>query len=101
MIKSELIIKLFEKQTNFLLDDIEQGMNAVLRYMGDAIANGSRIEIRGFGNFSCHYHAPRKARNPRTGKIFYTEGRNKPHFKPGKDLKVRVNANRDNAIIKN
>ena len=98
MVKSELIVRIFEKQKNFPFKDIERGVNAILRCMGDALAKGNRIEIRGFGSFSCHYHAPRKAHNPRTGKKLYTAGRNKPHFKPGKELKLRVNANRNRPI---
>lgn len=98
MVKSELIIRIFEKQNNFSFKDIERGVNAILRCMGDALATNNRIEIRGFGSFSCHYHAPRKAHNPRTGKKLYTEGRHKPHFKPGKELKEQVNANRHKPI---
>lgn len=91
MNKSELINRLFEKQNRFLLTDIERGVKAILKCMGDAIATGHRVEIRGFGSFSCRYLSPREARNPRTGKKVYTIGRNKPHFKPGKELKARVN----------
>ena len=98
MVKSELIVKIFEKQKNFPFKDVERGVNAILRCMGDTLAHGHRIEIRGFGSFSCHYHAPRKAHIPRTGIKLYTRGKNKPHFKPGKELKTRINANRHKPI---
>lgn len=98
MKKSEFIYRLFEKQNTFLLNDVKRGVNAILKCMGDAMAVGNRVEIRGLGSFSCHYHAPRKARNPRTGEKVYIEGKYKPHFKPGNELKVQVNANRDKPI---
>jgi integration host factor subunit beta len=98
MVKSELIIRIFEKQKNFSFKDVARGVNAILRSMSDALAKGDRIEIRGFGSFTCHYHAPRKAHNPRTGKRVFTSGRNKPHFKPGKALNMAVNANRDQPL---
>jgi integration host factor subunit beta len=94
MVKSELIVRIFKRQKNFPLQDVERGVNAILRCIGDALAKGRRSEIRGFGSFSCHYHPPRQAHNPRTRIKLYTKGKYKPHFKPGKELKNRVNDNR-------
>ena len=60
--------------------------------MTDALADGDRIEIRGFGSFSLHHRAPRVGRNPKTGETVKLEGKSVPHFKPGKELRERVNA---------
>jgi integration host factor subunit beta len=59
--------------------------------MSLALANGERIEIRGFGSFSLHYRPPRVGRNPKTGSSVPLPGRHVPHFKAGKDLRERVN----------
>ena len=59
--------------------------------MGDALADGERIEIRGFGSFSLHFRPPRIGRNPKTGDSVALPGKHVPHFKPGKELRERVN----------
>ena len=63
----------------------------ILDHMSDALARGERIEIRGFGSFSLHYRAPRVGRNPKTGEPVSLPGKYVPHFKPGKELRERVN----------
>ncbi len=55
--------------------------------MASTLAQGERIEIRGFGSFSLHYRAPRTGRNPKTGDKVELEGKYVPHFKPGKELR--------------
>jgi len=60
--------------------------------MVDTLATGDRIEIRGFGSFSLHYREPRIGRNPKSGEKVELEGKYVPHFKPGKELRDRVNA---------
>jgi integration host factor subunit beta len=60
--------------------------------MSQTLASGDRIEIRGFGSFSLHYRAPRIGRNPKTGESVGLSGKHVPHFKPGKELRDRVNA---------
>ena len=62
--------------------------------VSEALASGERIEIRGFGSFSLHYRPPRMGRNPKTGEAVALAGKNVPHFKPGKDLRERVNESR-------
>ena len=59
--------------------------------MAQTLQKGERIEIRGFGSFSLHYRAPRVGRNPKTGETVELEGKYVPHFKPGKELRERVN----------
>ena len=60
--------------------------------MANSLETGDRIEIRGFGSFSLHYRAPRIGRNPKTGESVELEGKYVPHFKPGKELRERVDA---------
>ena len=94
MVKSELINKIANRQENLSLKDVELGVNHVLDHMSTSLGQGDRIEIRGFGSFSLHYRPPRKAHNPKTGDRVYTNAKYTPHFKPGKDLRDRVNESR-------
>ncbi len=91
MRKSELIGVLKGNQKHLHLQDIHLGVNLLLGYLVDNLANGKNIEIRGFGGFSLHHLPPRNAHNPRTGEKTVTKDKYKAHFKPGKDLKQRVN----------
>lgn len=59
--------------------------------MSSSLADGKRIEIRGFGSFSLHYRPARTGRNPKTGEAVQLSGKHVPHFKPGKELRDRVN----------
>lgn len=71
--------------------DVELAIKTMLEQMSQALATGDRIEIRGFGSFSLHYRAPRVGRNPKTGQSVRLDGKFVPHFKPGKELRDRVN----------
>jgi len=92
MTKSELIERLAARQTQLSLKDVELVVKSLLEHMAQSLAQGERIEIRGFGSFSLHYRAPRVGRNPKTGQSVNLEGKYVPHFKPGKELRDRVNA---------
>lgn len=92
MTKSELIERIAEKQDQLSPKDIELAVKLVLEHMSQVLASGSRIEIRGFGSFSVHYRGPRTGRNPKTGESVELSGKYVPHFKPGKELRDRVNA---------
>jgi len=92
MTKSELIDILARKQSNLPSKDVEQAVKTLLEQMSESLANGERIEIRGFGSFSLHYRPPRIGRNPKTGSAVSLPGKHVPHFKPGKELRERVNA---------
>ena len=94
MTKSEVIEKIAEKQLHLPVKDVELSIKQILALMSDSLANGERIEIRGFGSFSLHYRAPRIGRNPKTGEPVSLSGKHVPHFKPGKDLKLQVNQGR-------
>ncbi len=90
MTKSELIELLAAKQKHLPTKDVELAVKQVLEIMGDALAEGNRIEIRGFGSFSLHYRPARQGRNPKTGDAVALSGKHVPHFKPGKELRERV-----------
>ncbi|MBV1959727.1 MAG: integration host factor subunit beta [Pseudomonadales bacterium] len=92
MTKSELIEKIAAQQPQLSLKDIELAVKALLERMSDDLAAGQRIEVRGFGSFSLHYRAPRTGRNPKSGDPVRLQGKYVPHFKPGKDLRDRVNS---------
>jgi integration host factor subunit beta len=88
--KSELIDRLTSKQPHLAHKDVELVVKCLLEQMSDALATGNRIEIRGFGSFSLHYRPPRVARNPKTGETVSLPSKYVPHFKPGKELRERV-----------
>ena len=90
MTKSELIEILTQRQAHLKADDVDLAVKALLEMMGGALAEGDRIEIRGFGSFSLHYRPPRTGRNPKTGEAVALPGKHVPHFKPGKELRERV-----------
>src|SRR5690606_22287612 len=96
MTKSELIEYITEKQNQLPMRDVELAVKLLLDYMSDILASGDRIEIRGFGSFSLHYRAPRMGRNPKTGENVELEGKYVPHFKPGKEMRDRVNESLQN-----
>jgi integration host factor subunit beta len=91
MMKSELIEILAEQQNHLASKDVELAVRCILEHMSGALASGDRIEIRGFGSFSLHYRPPRIGRNPKTGDSVSLAGKYVPHFKPGKELRDRVN----------
>lgn len=101
MIKSELITTLIDKLKNTPEKKISDGVSLIIDAMSEALGEGKRIEIRGFGSFSLHFRPPRNAHNPKTGEKVTTEAKYSPHFKPGKLLKDRVNASREHIEIKN
>ena len=91
MTKSELIERLVTKQEQLPPRDVELAVKMVLEKMTHSLVNNSRIEIRGFGSFSLHFRAPRIGCNPKTGASVELSGKYVPYFKPGKDLRDRVN----------
>jgi integration host factor subunit beta len=99
MVKSELINRISTQQESLSLKDVELSVNHILDRMSACLGVGERIEIRGFGSFSLHYRPPRKAHNPKTGARVFTEAKYTPHFKPGKDLRDRVNQSREHYKI--
>ncbi len=90
MTKSELIERLAQKQPQLAYRDVELAVKSILDLMTQRLANGERIEIRGFGSFSLHYRPGRIGRNPKTGDPVSLPEKHVPHFKPGKALRERV-----------
>ena len=99
MLKSELVCALNEKLPELQVKDVELALNCILRQLADAIVQGERIEIRGFGSFNLHHRPPRIARNPKTGEAVNLPAKVAVHFKPGKEMRDRVNAARDKCGI--
>jgi len=95
MTKSELIERLSRRQTQLAYKDVELAVKAILEQMSQSLATGQRIEIRGFGSFSLHFRPPRLGRNPKTGASVDLTGKHVPHFKPGKELRERVDKSRE------
>jgi len=95
MTKSEIINILSRKQSHLSSKDIELSVKILLEQMSDTLASGERIEIRGFGSFSLHHRSARSGRNPKTGEKVLLASKYVPHFKPGKELRERINASKD------
>ncbi len=92
MTKSELIEIIAQKQKHLSYKDIEFAVKTMIEQMAQTLSSGERIEIRGFGSFSLHFRPPRTGRNPKTGEPVQLTGKYVPHFKPGKELRERVNS---------
>ncbi len=90
MTKSELISKLAARYPQLVTKDAELAVKAILEAMAKSLAEGERIEIRGFGSFSLNYRPPRIGRNPKTGGKVNVPEKYVPHFKAGKELRERV-----------
>ena len=91
MTRSELIEKIAARQSHLMTKDVELAVKNIIEELSSALASGQRVEIRGFGSFSLHFRAPRVGRNPKTGDAVDLTGKFVPHFKPGKELRERVN----------
>jgi len=92
MTKSELIEQLAAKQTHLMHKDVELAVKLVLDQISNALARDERVEIRGFGSFALHHRPARVGRNPKTGEPVQIPPKRVPHFKPGKEMRERVNA---------
>ncbi len=91
MIKSELVQVIAEQNPHLYQRDVENIVNAILDEITNALAEGDRVELRGFGAFSVKNRDARIGRNPRTGERVEVEKKSVPFFKTGKDLRERLN----------
>ncbi|MBO9470184.1 integration host factor subunit beta [Endozoicomonas sp. G2_2] len=91
MTKSELIERLVQRQAHMSHRDVELAVKLLLDDVITELASGGRVEIRGFGSFSVHHRPARRGRNPKTGEAVDIPRKYVPHFKPGKELRERVN----------
>lgn len=94
MIKSELVQTIADKNPHLYQRDVENIVNSILNEISSALAEGNRVELRGFGAFSVKHRKPRTGRNPRTGESVQVGEKWVPFFKTGKELRERLNANR-------
>lgn len=91
MTKSELIQKLAERNPHLLLKDIEKIIDTFFDEITDALVEGNRVELRGFGAFSIKHRDARTGRNPRTGEAVDVPAKRLPFFKTGKALREKLN----------
>ncbi len=95
MIKSELIEKLAAENLHLTHSEVERVVNVILGRMTETLAEGGRVELRGFGAFSVRSRPARTGRNPRTGETVEVPAKSVPFFKSGKELRERLNASGD------
>jgi len=88
--KSELIARLTQRYPQLEEHDVGYAVGTILDALSQALAQGQRIEVRGFGSFSVSQRAPRLGRNPKSGENVLVPGKQVPHFKAGKELRERV-----------
>jgi integration host factor subunit beta len=91
MIRSELVQMLAEDNPDLALRDIEAIVTTFFDEISKRLAGGGRVELRGFGAFSTRARDARTGRNPRTGEVVDVEAKRVPYFKPGKEMRVRLN----------
>ena len=91
MIRSELLKKLENENPDLKAEEVEKIVDIFFNQIIDRLANGGRVELRGFGAFSTRERAPRKGRNPRTGESVDVPAKRAPYFKPGKEVRQRLN----------
>ena len=91
MIRSELVAIVAEQNPHLTIKDVERIVATIFDEITDALAQGRRVELRGFGAFSTRARAPRTGRNPRTGAAVKVDAKKVPYLKPGKELRERLN----------
>ena len=91
MIRSELLQALAKENPELRLDDVEQAVDTFFDEIAETLAAGGRVELRGFGAFSTRHRDGRNGRNPRTGETVEVAEKRVPYFKPGKDMRQRLN----------
>jgi integration host factor subunit beta len=93
MIRSELVQKLCSDFPDLSQREVENVVSAVFDSITDQLAQGGRVELRGFGAFSTRQRDARTGRNPRTGEAVDVDAKRVPYFKPGKEMRERLNLN--------
>ena len=91
MIKSELIQKIAQENPHLYHRDVERIINTIFGEITSALSRGDRVELRGFGAFSTRERDARSGRNPRTGETVAVPAKRVPYFKPGKEMRERLN----------
>lgn len=91
MIRSELLQALAKENPELRAEDVERALDTFFDEIAEQLAQGGRVELRGFGVFSTRHREARKGRNPRTGDAVSVPEKRVPYFKPGKDMRARLN----------
>jgi integration host factor subunit beta len=91
MIKSALVKQISDAKPHLYQQRVDLMLNVILEKIAGALAQGQRVEIRGFGAFSIKSRSPRTGRDPRTGSPVHVKGKKFAHFKPGKEMRKRLN----------
>lgn len=91
MIRSELLQALARENPELRIEDVERAVDTFFDEMAESLAEGGRVELRGFGAFSTRQREARKGRNPRTGDTVDVPEKRVPYFKPGKEMRARLN----------
>jgi integration host factor subunit beta len=91
MIRSELLQALAKENPELRAEDVERALDTFFEEIAEQLAEGGRVELRGFGAFSTRQREARKGRNPRTGETVSVPDKRVPYFKPGKDMRARLN----------
>lgn len=92
MIRSELVQELARENPDLKADEVEKVVDIFFDEITNRLVDGGRVELRGFGAFSTRARDPRQGRNPRTGEPVEVPGKRVPYFKPGKEIRERLNA---------
>ncbi|WP_136162366.1 integration host factor subunit beta [Sphingomonas flavalba] len=92
MIRSELVQRLSSDHPDLSLREIEKIVAVFFDQISERLAEGGRVELRGFGAFSTRARGSRVGRNPRTGETVAVDAKRVPYFKPGKEMRARLNA---------
>jgi integration host factor subunit beta len=91
MLKSDLVLRLKARYPHLYERDIEKVINAILEQIIRALAQGDRVELRGFGAFSTKRYKARNGRNPRSGAAVFVPAKALPYFRTGKEMRKRLN----------
>ena len=91
MIRSELLQSIAKDNPELRAEEVEQVVDIFFDEIAERLAKGGRVELRGFGAFSTRQRDARKGRNPRTGEAVSVPGKRVPYFKPGKEMRARLN----------
>ena len=91
MIRSELLQALARENPELRIEDVERAVDTFFDEVAESLAQGGRVELRGFGAFSTRQREARKGRNPRTGDTVSVPEKRVPYFKPGKEMRARLN----------
>ena len=93
MIRSELLAAMAQENPDLRVEEVEQVVDIFFEELAQRLSEGGRVELRGFGAFSTRERQARQGRNPRTGEMVDVPAKRVPYFKPGKDMREKLNSN--------